>query len=386
MGDEEQQIVDILVKYALYQPLSEEEADLLDRWRQRSQGHRALPDQMRDAEWIAEHRRRLQQVSSPLIVMPRSGTARLRKPALALFLTGIVVAGWLLLRKRQEGPLPGTMVLMAADRRAVLTHPDGSAVILDTVTDGKIVGQYGNVVARKTEGRTLSYSGNGDGVQMTPDRMTLAEGAAPWKIVLADGSRIVLRGGSSLEYCADLRRSLPVLEGEAWFGVARDASRPLTVLLGRGKEVRVLGTTFDARAVVDRGSVLLYSGSVRVRSNTDSLLLRPGEALEMDGFAMRRRPMSNAERTLAWRGRFAEEELFDFNNTPLADVLKAVGSWYGVRISNPDRLQGVAVTGKLPRSLPLEQLLADLQRVEKGHVLLRLRSGSINVVHAPIGG
>jgi|GEM_PF-1803995 len=97
MDDEQQRIVDILVKYALYQPLTEEEAHLLERWRQRSEGHRALPDQLRDAEWIAEHRRQLEQVSSPLLIVPARQRTAWRKPVLALILTALAVAGWMLM-------------------------------------------------------------------------------------------------------------------------------------------------------------------------------------------------------------------------------------------------------------------------------------------------
>ena len=99
MPDDQNRIVEILVKYALYEPLTEEETGLLAAWRSRSQGHDELPEQLRDPEWIAEHRQSLRDNPAPVIPIPLSTPYRIgwRKPVLAVVLVLVIVGGWMLL-------------------------------------------------------------------------------------------------------------------------------------------------------------------------------------------------------------------------------------------------------------------------------------------------
>jgi ferric-dicitrate binding protein FerR (iron transport regulator) len=176
-----------------------------------------------------------------------------------------------------------------------------------------------------------------------------------------------------------------VLEGEAWFGIARDVSRPLTVVVG-GEEVSVLGTEFDVSVSGGGTRVLLYSGAVRVRKGGDSLVLRPGQAAVTGSTGLAVRVMNDSERALSWRGRYSEEAFFDFENSGLPAMLKELADWYGVQVSNPDSIQGVPLTGKLPRSLSLNEMLRALERVEKGHARLRVNADTIHVLPGHPGG
>ena len=389
MADDQNRIVEILVKYALYEPLTEEETRLLEDWRSRSEGHDALPEQLRDPEWISEHRRLLKNNPAPIVSLPLIVPSRIgwRKPVLAVVCVVVLIGGWMLFGRRSFSSSDGVAGggVPPAGVRAYLTREDGGVLVLDTVAVGGVVESDANGVVRLTDENTLSYEGYNK-AGLLKQRLVVAPGAGPWRILLADGSRVVLKDGSSLEYGADLRGSRPVLEGEAWFGVARDASRPLTIGLAGGTEVRVLGTTFAASTAGGETRVLLYSGAVRVRKGGDSLLLRPGQAAEVSGSVLAGRVMRDSERVLAWRGKYAEEEFFDFENASLPVILKELADWYGVSVSNPDSIQGVAITGKLSRSLSLDDMLKALERVEKGHARLRVKLNSILVQPGKPGG
>lgn len=86
------------------------------------------------------------------------------------------------------------------------------------------------------------------------------------KVILADGSEVVMNANSALRYTKGFgkkARQVELIYGEARFEVTRDAGRSFTVH-SRGVDTRVLGTRFtvtayreleDVRVSVDRGRV-----------------------------------------------------------------------------------------------------------------------------------
>jgi transmembrane sensor len=108
-------------------------------------------------------------------------------------------------------------------------------------------------------------------------------------IALADGSTIVLNGGSRLSVRLNGReRRVEMASAEAAFDVAHDASRPFLVTVGES-QVEVLGTAFEirrdqaaTRVAVTRGddparNVRLTKGQTVEREDDDGLLeVSPG--------------------------------------------------------------------------------------------------------------
>lgn len=96
---------------------------------------------------------------------------------------------------------------------------------------------------------------------------TYATGMGEQRIVrLSDGTRITLNSDSqvAINY-RGVERRLRIDRGEAYFDVAKDASRPFLVRAGE-HEVRALGTTFVVRYDVLRTAVTLVEGKVAVSS------------------------------------------------------------------------------------------------------------------------
>ncbi len=84
------------------------------------------------------------------------------------------------------------------------------------------------------------------------------------QVELADGSRIDLNVDTRLHVrLYDDHREVELLQGEAFFAVARDERRPFVVMAGEGS-VRVLGTRFSVRRGGERLDVAVESGKVAV--------------------------------------------------------------------------------------------------------------------------
>src|SRR3546814_2061558 len=84
------------------------------------------------------------------------------------------------------------------------------------------------------------------------------------RVPLADGSIAAINTASAIDVkLDDAARHVRVVEGEAWFQVARDKQRPFVVAAGRAR-VRAVGTAFSVRRRAGGADVLVTEGEVEV--------------------------------------------------------------------------------------------------------------------------
>ncbi|MEL6652950.1 MAG: FecR domain-containing protein, partial [Bacteroidota bacterium] len=149
------------------------------------------------------------------------------------------------------------------------------------------------------------------------------------EILLSDGSKVVLREGSSLRFPDEFtggRREVQ-LNGEAWFEVNKDPERGFVVDAPQ-LQVEVLGTVFvvrdasqDSLAEVD-----VIEGLVRV-SAADSLRLSAGQSVRLEAGSLRRKVQN--PQFAAWR----QGEL-RFENASLSEVIESLERYYQVRLQS----------------------------------------------------
>ncbi len=145
-------------------------------------------------------------------------------------------------------------------------------------------------------------------------------------IRLPDGSSVQLntRTRMVVRIAATGERSVDLLDGEAMFEVAHDASRPFVIQAGTGK-VTVTGTRFDVRRSASRTDVAVESGSVIVQGLGDaqSSHLSAGLGTTVDGRGAVASPSPvDLAAALAWRtGKLV------FNDAPLANVVAEVSRY-----------------------------------------------------------
>lgn len=152
-----------------------------------------------------------------------------------------------------------------------------------------------------------------------------------YTLVLADGTRVFLNAESSLKYPVHFTGSVRkvTLEGEAYFEVHPDATKPFVVDVNQMK-VRVLGTSFGIRAYSGEKEVLttLVSGKVNVSTKDKEIVLNPLEQAVFDKNS-NRLGMSVVDTDLfvGWKdGRLV------FDNCPLERVLSDLSRWYSFEV------------------------------------------------------
>ena len=178
------------------------------------------------------------------------------------------------------------------------------------------------------------------------------------KISLPDGSEVWLNAQSRLEYktTAWSRERQVTLDGEAYFDVAKDASRPF-IVKNQSFRVKVHGTTFnvEARDKSNNIQVSLLSGSVDVSSANEERRLQPGET----AICMKNSGQISVEKTDAGFAALWGKESVRFERQSIKELAKYLSRWYGVKIT-------------LDPSIPADQAYTFTVRHKSFEEILRL--------------
>ncbi len=141
------------------------------------------------------------------------------------------------------------------------------------------------------------------------------------RLPLADGSVMTMNSASQIKVnLAQDVRQVALLQGEAWFEVAKDAKRPFIVQVG-DVQVRAVGTAFSVRTRGTAVEVLVTEGVVETSARHDSkfqLTLRGGDRAIVGASALvdlETGQSTNVDRALAWRS-----GMIDLNGTPLSSA------------------------------------------------------------------
>ena len=188
-------------------------------------------------------------------------------------------------------------------------------------------------------------------------------------VTLDDGSLVHLNYNSRLIYPERFgdRRDV-ILDGEAYFMVAKDQSRQFVVHTPQG-DVKVYGTEFwintrntDKRYASQESSsathlsVALVRGSISFTPNeSKEYLLTPGQQLSVNS----ENPLSitltevDTDTYVAWN-----EGIFYFHYEPLRKVAEVLSKWYSVDIEMATpKIGDITVLGRFARYEKLENIL-----------------------------
>jgi transmembrane sensor len=161
-----------------------------------------------------------------------------------------------------------------------------------------------------------------------------AEKGEKLRLRLPDGSHVVLNAESKIVYFSDFgkdERKLE-LEGEAFFDVKHDASKPFIIKTGT-LETTVLGTSFNVQAYREEGEikVAVLTGKVRVRPMTErtkgeETILTSSEMVtyQKDDGTIRKEQVEIKNR-VAWK-----DNTLLLKNASFEEIRSTIERWYSV--------------------------------------------------------
>lgn len=246
--------------------------------------------------------------------------------------------------------------------RATIVLADGSKVFLDNLNNGEVA-QQGNVKVVKLANGEIAYqSASGEILkEIKYNTLTNPRGSKVINITLADGSRVWLNAGSSITYpIAFVEKDRKVkLEGEGYFEVSRDKSKPFYVTSG-SMEVKVLGTHFNINAYEGNDGIrtTLLEGSVMINASGKSATLKPGEQAEYQATGQRLQTSAHVdlEQVMAWKNGY-----FSFQDAGLNEIMQQISRWYDVDVSYEGTIKPRQFGGVIPRSSDLKTVLKILE-------------------------
>lgn len=242
---------------------------------------------------------------------------------------------------------------------AILTLADGSLVDLDSTQNGDVTVQGKTVISK--QGGQVAYISAGEKKKIPVLYNTIATSRGNhYKVVLSDSTRVWLNSASSLHYPAAFSGDVRLVEltGEAYFEVAKNASIPFRVKVN-GIEVEVLGTHFNINAYADEGVIetTLLEGSVKVKNDDASALIKPGEqAVIRNQKTQIDVSEADIDQVMAWQKGF-----FEFDNTELTAIMRQISRWYDVDIRYQSQPDDRKFGGRISRKLNLKDILTLLE-------------------------
>jgi len=238
--------------------------------------------------------------------------------------------------------------LVPATNREMLTLADNTTLRPEDFSVG-LIRQQGRTSIYKTDSGVISYVDPGGAHRDTLyNRVSTPRGG--WcELLLPDRTRVRLNASSSLRFPVSFvgKERIVELEGEAWFEIFRNKTRPFLIKVrNKNMQIKAVGTHFNVMAYTD-DSVMktsLQEGSISLQrlasgaGRSHSVPLRPGQQYlrynsGRDSILTDR---SLVDAALAWK-----KGEFRFKNEPMGSILRQVARWYDdAVIVCPDTLAG----------------------------------------------
>lgn len=180
------------------------------------------------------------------------------------------------------------------------------------------------------------------------------------QLELSDGTQVWLNARTKIEYPAAFvgKDRRVKLDGEAYFQVAKNASKPFIVQTSKG-DVEVLGTKFNVESYSDDNTftTALMEGAVKVTAGGYQCNLKPNQMAYLKDGKIRVAPIEDYN-PYRWR-----EGIISFKNETFPDIIHKFEKYYGVEFRIENKVvMSYRCSGKFRHSDGVQYALRVLQK------------------------
>lgn len=364
---------------------TEKERQELENWKQQDIRHANLIEKLKQEEDFEENQQLLccfpvdegwNKIQGKLDF---KGEKRIRFVGwwrYAAVISLIIGGGFLYFHVKRVGPVENTILSQMI--------PSGKQAARLTLGNGKVMevlpGDHFTLL--ETDGTVIRKDSAGiDYQQMNVNKDTLIYNqmetltGMEYTLTLSDGTRVYLNAESVLKFPVAFRGNVREVElcGEAYFKVAKDAAHPFIVKMN-GVNVRVLGTSFNARSYMNEYQVVTTLVEGRVKVNDSEI--KPGEqAVYVRNTGEMVVKQVDVAQFVAW-----QQGKFVFRNERLEDIMKTLSRWYGVEFHFLDEnAKNVRIGARFGRYDDMQPIIDMLRKTGLVEVLQTNRSLYISI-------
>ncbi|NGM66256.1 FecR family protein [Sphingobacterium sp. SGR-19] len=247
--------------------------------------------------------------------------------------------------------------------------PGGSKAVLklangQTVSLGDSLATFGiaNQGTFTDKNGELLFSPETDGTIALAYNELITPKGGQYIIHLPDGSKVSLNSESTLSFPTSFEgdERKVVLQGEAYFEVAKNADKPFIVSMPT-MEIEVLGTTFNVKGYQDEEDITttLVEGSVKVKAENKEALLKPGQSaiLNKASGVMHTKKADLTVETAWTKGYFM------FNNENIKSVMNQLSRWYDCQVIYQGSMKDILYSGRILRRSDITEILNMLEQI-----------------------
>lgn len=266
--------------------------------------------------------------------------------------------------------------ILPGGHKAILTLADGTMVNLDDAKNGQVASQNG-ILIRKAKNGQLEYV-----VKEMPNASVAGSNSistprgGQYQVSLPDGTKVWLNAATTLKYPYAFAKNERAVElnGEAYFEVAKDHTRPFRVKTD-AQTVEVLGTHFNINAYQDEAAekTTLLEGAVKVSNASGSVKLQPGEQSRLNNGTAKLivDQQVDIDKEMAWKN-----NIFSFDNDDLQTIMRQISRWYDVDVVYEGKIPSEKYVGEIPRNSNLAEVFKIL---ELNHVHIDVKGKVLTV-------
>lgn len=254
-------------------------------------------------------------------------------------------------------------VIQPGGNKATLTLGNGTKIDLTAAAVGQVAKLGGVTVIKDKDGQVVYNAVSAQpSVAVSYNTITTPRGGQ-YKVILPDGSEIVLNSMSSLKFPTVFSKNerLVALTGEGYFEVKRNEKAAFKVSVNGKQEVEVLGTHFNIMAYDDEPLIktTLLEGSVHIHADKSSegLILKPGQqALLSPSGELNMKELADLDQVVAWKN-----GLTSFSKSDIKSIMRQVARWYDVEVEYRPGIPDRSFSGDISRGSSISSLLKILE-------------------------